>query len=399
MRGKHDLNTSFLGLAQLILLFALVHGGRPDVRYNWIFAIPIFILYIYSVLFCASDSQESDYGFAMAFAPLVLTASDYIFLRNRQSELRKIGQKKTTSEMTFTERLIWATSLAATPRGIGWAHEPTAIPPRPTASRRKFIVSQFFWILYYTILWNITIIHIRQNPCFKTGGPSLTAFGWWWRTTAWVYIVSLYCSISGMYVIGSIVFVATGLYEPKDWPHLFGSSLEAYTVRKCWGYVLKIFSFGRPLTKSDSRVWHQVLRKALTSHSNFFASALRLPRGPITTYFKLFISFFISGLVHAAGDYIIYQNFSQGKSIQFFTLQAVCITFEDAVIAIASRLGYKECKAFKLIGFIWVFWWFTFCIPMVMIPELHAGTMDEGDHVNRIQVFMEFTRKALRMAT
>ena len=162
---------------------------------------------------------------------------------------------------------------------------------------------------------------------------------------------------------------------------------------------LRSFPLDIPLTKSDSRVWHQMLRKALTSHSNFFARALRLPRGPITTYFKLFISFFISGLVHAAGDYILYQNFSQGKSIQFFILQAACITFEDAVIAIASRLGYKECKAFKLIGFIWVFWWFTFCIPMCLDPGLRAGIMDEGDHVNHIRVFMEFTRKALRMAT
>jgi hypothetical protein len=247
MRGKYDLNTSFLGLSQLILLFALVHGGRPDVRYNWIFAIPIFVLYIYSVFFCASDSPTSDYAFVMTFVPLIPTASDYILLRNCQSELRKIGQKKTTSKMTFTERLIWATSLVATPRGIGWAHEPTAhLPPRPTASRGKFIASQFFWILFYSILWNITLIHSQENPCYKTGGPSLTAFGWWWRTTAWVYIISMYCSMSVMYVIGSIIFVATGLYEPRDWPHLFGSSLDAHTVRKCWGYVLTIFSSGHP---------------------------------------------------------------------------------------------------------------------------------------------------------
>jgi len=168
MRGKHDLNTSFLGLCQVILLFALVHGGRPDARYNLIFAIPIFILYIYSVFFCASDSPTSDYAFAMAFVPLILTVFDYILLRNRQSELRKIGQKKTTFEMTFAERLVWATSLVATPRGIGWAHEPTAhLPPRPTASRGKFIASQFFWILFYSILWNITLIHSQQS--YKTG--------------------------------------------------------------------------------------------------------------------------------------------------------------------------------------------------------------------------------------
>jgi hypothetical protein len=161
---------------------------------------------------------------------------------------------------------------------------------------------------------------------------------------------------------------------------------------------LDCFSFHKPFTKLDSSVWHQVLRKSLTSNSSFLASAFHLPRGKFTTYFKLFTSFFISGLIHTAGDYVLHQNFSQGKSIQFFILQAVCITFEDAVIAIASRLGYKECKAFKLIGFIWVFAWFTFCIPICLDPVAHAGMMDKGDHVNHIRVLIEFTRKTFRMA-
>ena len=250
MREKNDLNPSFLRLCQLILLIALVHGGRPNVRYNWIFVIPIFILYIYSVVFCASDSATSDYALIMGFLPLIPTTSDYILLRNRQPELRKIGQKKTTSEMTFTERFVWAASLLATPRGIGWAHEPIAyLPPRPTTSRGKFIASQLRWIIFYSILFDITRIHNQENPCFRTGGPSLAAFGWWWRTTAWVHVVTLYCSMSGLYATASVVSVATGFYEPKDWPHLFGSLLNAYTVRKCWGYVLTLFSFSHPLHK------------------------------------------------------------------------------------------------------------------------------------------------------
>jgi hypothetical protein len=244
MRGKHDLNPSFYGLCQLILLFALVHGGRPNPPCNWIFFIPIFILCLYSVFFCASDSATSDYAFIQIFVYVIPIASDYILLRNRQPELRKIGQKKTTSEMTFTERLVWAASLIATPRGIGWAHEPTVhLPPRPRASRRTFLASQLLWILFYFILFGASLTHGQGNPCFRVGGPSFAAFGWWWRTTVWVYIVSVYSTMSGLYTIASIVSVAIGLYEPRDWPHLFGSPLDAYTVRKCWGYVLTTFSF------------------------------------------------------------------------------------------------------------------------------------------------------------
>jgi hypothetical protein len=230
MQGNPDL---FLGLCQLILLIAIVHGGRPSARYNWAFFIPIFILSIHSMFFCASD-----FAHTFAFLCLIPTASDYILLRNRPPELKKIGQKKSPSEMTVTERLVWATSLLATSRGIGWAHEPTDhIPPRPTSSRGKFIASQLLWIVFYFILFNVTFILSRENPCFRVGGPSLAAFGWWWRTTSWLFILLLYYSLSGMYATVSIISVATGLYKPGDCPHLFGSPLDAYTLRKCWGYV------------------------------------------------------------------------------------------------------------------------------------------------------------------
>ena len=142
-------------ISSLILLLALVHGGRPNARYNWVFFIPIAIrvLCICSVFFCAPGNTSNDHATIVALLNLILTASNYILLRNRQPELRKIGQKKATSEMTYKERLMWSASLLATPRGIGWAHEPTdQIPPRPTASRGKFIASQFLWIIFYFIL-------------------------------------------------------------------------------------------------------------------------------------------------------------------------------------------------------------------------------------------------------
>ena len=144
------------------------------------------------------------------------------------------------------------------------------------------------------------------------------------------------------------------------------------------------------LTESHSRVWHQMLRRILTSHVNFIANVLHLPRGTFTTYFKLFATFFLSGLLHAIGDYILLQNFSQGTSIQFFLLQAVGITFEDAIIALASRLGYKESNAFKLIGFAWVFAWFPFSLPMWLDPQMHAGLIDERADVGVIRLLKSF---------
>jgi len=240
MQMRYDLNLIFFGLCQVILFFALVHGGRPNARYNWIFFIPIFIFSTYTVFFCASDTASPDYAFVQALN--VPVAVDYILLRNHQPELRKIGQKKIFSEMSFTERVVWAISLLISPRGIGWAHESTAhLPPRPTTSRGKFIISQLLWLIHYSILYDIVLTHSQGNPCFQSGGPSFGAFGWLWRTTVCVHIVTFYCTMSAVYAVLSIISVAARLHEPGDWPHIFGSLYDAYTVRNCWGYVLTSF--------------------------------------------------------------------------------------------------------------------------------------------------------------
>jgi len=87
---------------------------------------------------------------------------------------------------------------------------------------------------------------------------------------------------------------------------------------------------------------------------------------------------------------MLFQNFSEGTSIRFFLLQAAGITLEDAVIALGSRLGYKESNAFKLIGFAWVFAWFTFSMPIWLDPEVHAGLVDEGVKVGLIRLLKSF---------
>ncbi len=173
------------------------------------------------------------------------SASDFILLRKYQPELRKIGQRKPASEMSLLARLWWAGSLDIAIRGVGWTHEPTNhIPPRPKGTRAQFIASQFLWIGVYFIQFDILSILIRANPCFGTGGPSFSAFGWPWRATVWLYPMTACVSTSMGYVAVSIASVAVGLSEPRDWPCLFGSPWKAYTVRNCWG-----------------RAWHQMLRK------------------------------------------------------------------------------------------------------------------------------------------
>ena len=128
-----------------------------------------------------------------------------------------------------------------------------------------------------------------------------------------------------------------------------------------------------------SRVWHQMLRKLVIGHADFITNQLRLPKSTFTACFKLFIAFFISGLIHHSAEYVIYQKWA-GHSMQFFLLQAAAITCEDVAIALAARVGFSSRPNFffKLVGFVWVFAWFTYSLPLWLDDIVHAGIMDNG---------------------
>ena len=53
-----------------------------------------------------------------------------------------------------------------------------------------------------------------------------------------VYWANMYCMIQGFTSAVTVLAVGSGLSEVKSWRPLFGSPVEAYTVRRFWRYVL-----------------------------------------------------------------------------------------------------------------------------------------------------------------
>ena len=117
----------------------------------------------------------------------------------------------------------------------------------------------------------------------------------------------------------------------------------------------------------------------MTGHSDFITKQLRLPKNTFTTCFKVFIAFFISGLIHHSAEYIIHQKWA-GGSMEFFLLQVVGITCEDIIISLAVRAGFssKPNPFYKVIRFVWVFVWFTYCLPIMLDKMVHAGLTNDG---------------------
>ncbi|KAJ6119514.1 toxin biosynthesis protein Tri7-like protein [Penicillium sp. IBT 18751x] len=155
----------------------------------------------------------------------------------------------------------------------------------------------------------------------------------------------------------SIIAVGLGISEPASWPPMFGSSLEAYTIRNFWG-----------------KYWHQQLRWPLTATSSFLLrNILHLPRPSILErYSNIFLSFLLSGFIHLAAQYKG-STFEKPGAVEFFTSFALGIIIEDGVQELWSRLvpspsnGNRRDTSKdkntavwkKLVGYVWVTGWLT----------------------------------------
>ncbi|KAH7161114.1 membrane bound O-acyl transferase family-domain-containing protein [Dactylonectria macrodidyma] len=154
----------------------------------------------------------------------------------------------------------------------------------------------------------------------------------------------------------SVLAVVLGFTPPKDWPPLFGSIWDAYTIRGCW-----------------STFWHQSFRWPLTSVSNFVChNLLRLPpRSPLTRYLNVSIVFFVSGVVHLALDSFSPQPPPLGPTLAFFSSFSIAILIEEVVQDVCRRVtgvGTRDPTQsvplwHKLVGYIWVGFWLTLTSP------------------------------------
>ena len=121
---------------------------------------------------------------------------------------------------------------------------------------------------------------------------------------------------------------------------------------------------------------------------------LKFPRGSNrSSYTQLYIAFFLSGLLHASGDFTLEKRVVY-RSFKFFLLQAVAITFEDFVMYTVKRLlcrGGIEFKServdkswvgtvVRVVGYCWVTLWFCSTMP-IWVDEASAvgfGRTDRG---------------------
>ena len=118
-----------------------------------------------------------------------------------------------------------------------------------------------------------------------------------------------------------------------------------------------------------------MLRQILVSPATFIANRLlRLRKGTILSrYANLFLTFFISGILHSLAETAGGLPFKRSGTMQFFITQAIGITFEDTIKSLWGGQTKKEFRkmpiALRLVGYTWVAMFLMWTTPGWLYPD------------------------------
>ncbi|KAF8876316.1 membrane bound O-acyl transferase family-domain-containing protein [Infundibulicybe gibba] len=346
-------------------IFAIVLFSAVVTKSAWLRSIlftTLLLIYGYIVFVLREHIDPLlDYQIGGITSVFMTRASDFILLTDAQSTLRQHNQSQPASQMTFARRSRWALDLIMNLRGVGWSFEAPYLD-HSTLQRWEYVRSRLPRLAMYFLLNDLVCFHNHHSRVFSSQilEPMGSRGVIWQAWNVFMFWATLSASILMPHTFISIVAVVSGPSKPGDWPECFGSWLKTDSVRSFWG-----------------RTWHQCLRRPLIAHGRWLSqSVLQFPKWSVwSSYTQLYVSFCLLGLIHAAGDWKMAQNTESAKrNFQYFVLQAVAITFEDAFFGLAKRWGFP--RASRLIGKVWFVAWMVWSGPMWIETVIRGGFTD-----------------------
>jgi hypothetical protein len=223
---------------------------------------------------------------------------------------------------------------------------------------RAFVWEQTWRFVALVALFEAIGVYIKTTPQASLPTPkSLYNEPWPQQVLlAWLQAIRAWSSMKFLYHSMAIVAVGAGLSEPRDWPPIYGTWSDAYTVRQFWG-----------------RVWHQWLRRIFTVYSDVLVvDVLGLKKGSFwSKYAQLFSAFFLSGFVHCYPGIVLAGN--DVGSWWFFMSQAVVILVEDHVLDASKAMGLRRNAFWQGLGYLYVFAWLSFSLRFYMAGLISIG--------------------------
>ncbi|KAF4922842.1 Signal peptidase complex catalytic subunit SEC11 [Colletotrichum viniferum] len=179
-----------------------------------------------------------------------------------------------------------------------------------------------------------------------------TVFSWIW---------SNFLILESYHALLSTTFVLLGIDNPADWPPLFGSMNDAWTVQRFWG-----------------RFWHRIATPTLTTWTR---TILRIKNEPQSTFEKAAVAFgvfFLSGIMHMTAAWRTGEGYVH-LDVMFFCANFFAIAVEIVVsrawMQVVRRAKLKPgaearlCQATRLFGYLWTFAWFFWMAPRWLYPK------------------------------
>jgi hypothetical protein len=233
--------------SQVILILVSVPAFVP--KPAQVISFGVVGWYLYRIIFTQTTGDfNNDFGLGPTIIVQYMLALDYALLTPPES-LKDFNQGDIArvTKRSFKKRVLWTLKLFSNPRGIGWAHEPSHLPPRPSSStpRSTFVISRIllatccFLIFGGASLFDAAYANTITADKLLTGAPlhrrvlGVLSFG--------LGGVSV---ISGLNAILSAGAVGCGFSSPERWPLLYGSPLQVWSIRRFW-----------------RRFWHQMIRR------------------------------------------------------------------------------------------------------------------------------------------
>ncbi|KAF5335071.1 hypothetical protein D9611_010935 [Ephemerocybe angulata] len=211
-----------------------------------------------------------------------------------------------------------------------------------------------------------------------------------WRTyelpLSLLHAAMIYTGLNIMYDSYTVLSVGLGCTGVDEWPWLFGSPADAWSVKRFWG-----------------KVWHQLMRNHLTSTSTYILESLPPPFQPALrrrtkTSIQVTIVFLLSGILHLAGEHHALRSLPNadastssssilGGIFTTFALQPFGLFLEHLFCRVhRACLGHRmgpPSRLEKALGFLWVLAWFSFSMSFYTRRMMGAGFMTGWANIPR----------------
>ncbi|KAG8629454.1 hypothetical protein KVT40_003319 [Elsinoe batatas] len=228
-------------------------------------------------------------------------------------------------KMTVSEKNWWAIGQTVDPRW-GTNHGLRFRPRDPNYAPTRF---ELFFLRLWDLLWCSAIAwalakykpqtpvrHFVYTPDdFLNRIGDVSQYEMTIRTyTALSGILHEYVTIRACHSFGTCVAMLGG-GDPRAWPPLFGSPLEAYTVRRYY-----------------TKFWHQLTRKALTAPAVALCRLIGLPRrSPITRFMISVLAFYVTCIMHILAMPRL-ERCGSYPQFRYYTAIIAAMILEDVVI-------------------------------------------------------------------